>query len=109
MLNHLMEEHKEDPSSKSERTAHSAESRSRGNVVWKEENNRAPRVFIDESYPRVDQIFSGTQTMNISGKLASDTWRVNVEVQGIDLKRGTICGSMEVLDVPKMNSPVLTF
>lgn len=30
-------------------------------------------------------------------------------IQGLDLQRGTICGSMEALDVPKAVSPVVTF
>lgn len=34
---------------------------------------------------------------------------VNCSIQGLDLKRGTVCGSMEALDVPKAASPVVTF
>jgi len=67
----------------------------------------------------VGQVFTGTQTVTASGSAGSgmglsvgkncDEWRVNVEIQGTDLSRGTICGSMEALDVPRADSPVLTF
>lgn len=80
-----------------------------GNGVPKEEDNRVPRMFDDISYLRVGQVFTGTQTVNVSNSKTCDEWRVNVEVQGTDFKRGTICGSMEALDVPKAASPVLTF
>lgn len=80
-----------------------------GGAVPKEEDNRVPRAFDDVSYLRVGQVFTGTQTVNSSNTKGCDEWRVNVEVQGTDFKRGTICGSMEALDVPKADSPVLTF
>lgn len=36
-------------------------------------------------------------------------WRVNVVIQGVDLANGTVCGSMEALDVPQAEGPVITF
>lgn len=42
-------------------------------------------------------------------KDANNKWRVNVVIQGVDLLNGTVCGSMEALDVPKAVAPVVTF
>lgn len=67
-----------------------------------------PRPLEGVSLLRVGQVFTGTQTVTNNGK-GCDEWRVNVEVQGADLARGTLCGSMEALDVPRADSPVLTF
>lgn len=39
----------------------------------------------------------------------SNEWRVNVTIQSVDLENGTVSGSMEALDVPRTNSPVVTF
>lgn len=62
----------------------------------------------------VGQTFSGSQTVNNNANSTShqkdtDEWRVNVVIQGLDLDNGTICGSMEALDVPNADSPVVTF
>lgn len=75
-------------------------------------NGRAPRVpqpLRDASFLRVGQTFAGSQTVTSAASKSCDEWRVNVVVQGADLDAGTICGSMEALDVPRADSPVLTF
>eukprot|EP00187_Rhodella_violacea_P013400 CAMPEP_0184717964 /NCGR_PEP_ID=MMETSP0314-20130426/7282_1 /TAXON_ID=38298 /ORGANISM="Rhodella maculata, Strain CCMP 736" /LENGTH=143 /DNA_ID=CAMNT_0027181621 /DNA_START=505 /DNA_END=932 /DNA_ORIENTATION=- len=62
-----------------------------------------------DSFLKVGQAFTGTQNVNNSPTRDRDAWRVNVRIQGLDLERGTLCGSMEALDVPKAESPVVTF
>lgn len=61
------------------------------------------------AFLNVGQRFCGSQTVNVSSRRPSDEWRVNCCIQGVDFERGTVCGSMEALDVPKAASPVLTF
>ncbi|CAK9149269.1 unnamed protein product, partial [Ilex paraguariensis] len=51
--------------------------------------------------------FSGTQNFSILRK--DEAWRVNVRIQGCDLNHGYLCGTMEALDVPMADSPVVTF
>lgn len=71
-----------------------------------------PRPVRDSSFLAVGAVFTGSQTVTTaaaSPAKASDEWRVNVTVQGVSLERGIICGSMEALDVPRAQSPVLTF
>lgn len=68
-----------------------------------------PCRFSHVSYLCVGQRFSGSQTVSGSPRRESDEWRVNVHIQALDLERGTVSGSMEALDVPKAESPVVTF
>jgi hypothetical protein len=53
------------------------------------------------------QAFSGTQ--NVSNQQKEEAWRVNVQIQGIDLEHGYLCGTMEALNVPMADTPVITF
>ncbi|CAN8073334.1 unnamed protein product [Agarophyton chilense] len=71
----------------------------------------SPQLLRTATFLSVGQTFSGTQTVNTSASQSkgADEWRVNVVIQGLDLQNGTICGSMEALDVPKAVSPVVTF
>ncbi|XP_024028587.1 glucose-induced degradation protein 4 homolog isoform X1 [Morus notabilis] len=55
----------------------------------------------------VGQTFSGTQ--NVSGLQKDEAWRVNVCIQGRDLEHGYLCGTMEALNVPMADTPVVTF
>uniref|UniRef100_A0A7S0ZAR5 Glucose-induced degradation protein 4 homolog n=1 Tax=Timspurckia oligopyrenoides TaxID=708627 RepID=A0A7S0ZAR5_9RHOD len=57
-----------------------------------------------QSYQNYREALSNSNNHNVS-----DSWRINVRIQGVDLERGTLCGSMEALDVPKIDTPVLTF
>lgn len=50
------------------------------------------------------QTFSGTQ--NVSSPQKEEAWRVNVRIQGCDLKHGYLCGTMEALNVPMADTPV---
>lgn len=50
------------------------------------------------------QAFSGTQ--NVSNQQKEEAWRVNVQIQGIDLEHGYLCGTMEALNVPMADTPV---
>jgi len=50
------------------------------------------------------QTFSGTQ--NVSNQQKEEAWRVNVQIQGIDLEHGYLCGTMEALNVPMADTPV---
>lgn len=68
-----------------------------------------PRTLRSVAFLSLGQRFSGSQTVNAPPSKDNDEWRVNVVIQGLDLQRGTICGSMEALDVPKALSPVVTF
>ncbi|TXG58649.1 hypothetical protein EZV62_016478 [Acer yangbiense] len=51
--------------------------------------------------------FSGTQ--NVSSLQKEEAWRVNVRIQGCDLEHGYLCGTMEALNVPMADTPVVTF
>ncbi|KAI5391829.1 hypothetical protein KIW84_076576 [Lathyrus oleraceus] len=53
------------------------------------------------------QAFSGTQ--NVSSLQKDEAWRVNVRLQGCDLEHGYLCGTMEALNVPMADTPVVTF
>ncbi|KAF3643161.1 putative delta-1-pyrroline-5-carboxylate synthase-like isoform X1 [Capsicum annuum] len=53
------------------------------------------------------QAFSGTQ--NVSSQQKDEAWRVNVRIQGCDLDHGYLCGTMEALNVPMADTPVVTF
>ncbi|KAK4396213.1 hypothetical protein Sango_1457900 [Sesamum angolense] len=53
------------------------------------------------------QAFSGTQ--NVSSLQKDEAWRVNVRIQGCDLDHGYLCGTMEALNVPMADTPVVTF
>ncbi|PNX96582.1 hypothetical protein L195_g019791, partial [Trifolium pratense] len=53
------------------------------------------------------QAFSGTQ--NVSSLQKDEAWRVNVRIQGCDLEHGYLCGTMEALNVPMADTPVVTF
>ncbi|KAF2288653.1 hypothetical protein GH714_009985 [Hevea brasiliensis] len=55
----------------------------------------------------VGQTFSGTQ--NVSSLQKDEAWRVNVRIQGYDLDHGYLCGTMEALNVPMADTPVVTF
>ncbi|KAK9069311.1 hypothetical protein SSX86_013427 [Deinandra increscens subsp. villosa] len=55
----------------------------------------------------VGQTFSGTQ--NVSSPQKEEAWRVNVRIQGCDLNHGYVCGTMEALNVPMADTPVVTF
>ncbi|KAF3788181.1 Glucose-induced degradation protein [Nymphaea thermarum] len=55
----------------------------------------------------VGQAFSGTQ--NVSNVLKDEAWRVNVRIQGCDFEHGYLCGTMEALNVPLADTPVVTF
>ncbi|RYR62159.1 hypothetical protein Ahy_A04g019538 isoform A [Arachis hypogaea] len=55
----------------------------------------------------VSQAFSGTQ--NVSSLQKDEAWRVNVRIQGCDLEHGYLCGTMEALNVPMADTPVVTF
>lgn len=55
----------------------------------------------------VGQAFSGTQ--NVSSLQKDEAWRVNVRIQGCDLDHGYLCGTMEALNVPMADTPVVTF
>ncbi|KAL8140654.1 hypothetical protein V2J09_006675 [Rumex salicifolius] len=55
----------------------------------------------------VIQAFSGTQ--NVSSVQKDEAWRVNVRIQGVDLDHGYLCGTMEALNVPMADTPVVTF
>ncbi|KAL9256346.1 Glucose-induced degradation protein 4-like protein, partial [Drosera capensis] len=55
----------------------------------------------------VGQAFSGTQ--NVSSGQKDEAWRVNVRIQGCDLESGYLYGTMEALNVPMADTPVVTF
>jgi len=55
----------------------------------------------------VGQAFAGTQ--NVSNSQKDEAWKVNVRLQGCDLEHGYLCGSMEALNVPSAETPVVTF
>ncbi|XP_026663722.2 glucose-induced degradation protein 4 homolog isoform X4 [Phoenix dactylifera] len=51
--------------------------------------------------------FAGTQ--NVSSLQKDEAWKVNVRIQGCDLDNGYLCGTMEALNVPLADTPVVTF
>lgn len=69
-------------------------------------NEHRNEVFLIVAYAHVFmlQAFSGTQ--NVSNQQKEEAWRVNVQIQGIDLEHGYLCGTMEALNVPMADTPV---
>eukprot|EP00249_Psilotum_nudum_P007387 c20520_g1_i2 orf=184-777(+) len=59
------------------------------------------------SFLNVGQAFAGTQ--NVSNSQKDEAWKVNVRLQGCDIQHGYLCGSMEALNVPAAETPVVTF
>ncbi|KAI4319691.1 hypothetical protein MLD38_033262 [Melastoma candidum] len=57
----------------------------------------------------VGQTFSGTQNVSSQQNEKDEAWRVNVCIQGCDLDHGYLCGTMEALNVPMADTPVVTF
>ncbi|KAF8007378.1 hypothetical protein BT93_K1398 [Corymbia citriodora subsp. variegata] len=57
----------------------------------------------------VGQTFSGTQNVSSLQNEKDEAWRVNVCIQGCDLDHGYLCGTMEALNVPMADTPVVTF
>jgi hypothetical protein len=55
------------------------------------------------------QAFVGTQNVSHNASLKDEAWKVHVRIQGCDLRHGTLCGSMEALNVPSAESSVVTF
>ncbi|KAF3333649.1 Glucose-induced degradation protein 4 [Carex littledalei] len=51
--------------------------------------------------------FCGTQ--NVSSLQKDEAWKVNVRIQGCDIEHGFLCGTMEALNVPLADTPVVTF
>ncbi|KAM0844243.1 hypothetical protein ACQ4PT_057197 [Festuca glaucescens] len=51
--------------------------------------------------------FAGTQ--NVSSLQKDEAWKVNVRIHGCDLEQGYLCGTMEALNVPLADTPVVTF
>ncbi|KAK2972328.1 hypothetical protein RJ640_014386 [Escallonia rubra] len=75
--------------------------------------SQAPGANVGHASPQacallgVGQAFSGTQ--NVSSPQKDEAWRVNVRIQGFDLDHGYLCGTMEALNVPMADTPVVTF
>ncbi|KAK2997254.1 hypothetical protein RJ639_026000 [Escallonia herrerae] len=75
--------------------------------------SQAPGANVGHASPQactllgVGQAFSGTQ--NVSSPQKDEAWRVNVRIQGCDLDHGYLCGTMEALNVPMADTPVVTF
>lgn len=72
---------------------------------------RPPRPVLASAFLSVGAPFTGLQmvpTADFAPSNTQDQWRVNITVQGVSFERGTICGSMEALDVPGCLSPVRT-
>ncbi|XP_024525079.1 glucose-induced degradation protein 4 homolog isoform X2 [Selaginella moellendorffii] len=59
------------------------------------------------SFLQVGQAFTGIQ--NVSNSQKEEAWKVNVRLQGCDIQHGYLCGSMEALNVPSAETPVVTF
>ncbi|XP_024377492.1 uncharacterized protein [Physcomitrium patens] len=59
------------------------------------------------TFLNVGQAFAGTQ--NVSNMQKDEAWKVNVRLQGVDMQSGYLCGSMEALNVPAAETPVVTF
>uniref|UniRef100_A0A453DX47 Glucose-induced degradation protein 4 homolog n=1 Tax=Aegilops tauschii subsp. strangulata TaxID=200361 RepID=A0A453DX47_AEGTS len=51
--------------------------------------------------------FAGTQ--NVSSLQKDEAWKVNVRIHGCDIEQGYLCGTMEALNVPLADTPVVTF
>ncbi|KAE8788918.1 glucose-induced degradation protein 4 [Hordeum vulgare] len=51
--------------------------------------------------------FAGTQ--NVSSLQKDEAWKVNVRIHGCDMEQGYLCGTMEALNVPLADTPVVTF
>ncbi|CAL4951443.1 unnamed protein product [Urochloa decumbens] len=51
--------------------------------------------------------FDGTQ--NVSSLQKDEAWKVNVRIHGYDPEQGYLCGTMEALNVPLADTPVVTF
>lgn len=81
-----------------------AETSSRSQVSGTTQGNTLPQPCTLLS---VGQAFSGTQ--NVSNQQKDEAWRVNVQIQGCDLDHGYLCGTMEALNVPMADTPVVTF
>ncbi|KAL5564844.1 hypothetical protein UlMin_028008, partial [Ulmus minor] len=61
-------------------------------------------------WPRLKQALEKLLTfLNVSGLQKDEAWRVNVCIQGCNLEHGYLCGTMEALNVPMEDTPVLTF
>ncbi|TKY63317.1 hypothetical protein E2542_SST13188 [Spatholobus suberectus] len=67
--------------------------------------NSGKSSFQSCSLLGVGQAFSGTQ--NVSSGQKDEAWRVNVHIQGCDLEHGYLCGTMEALNVPMADTPVV--
>ncbi|KAJ0259623.1 Uncharacterized protein HA466_0059470 [Hirschfeldia incana] len=74
-------------------------------VSGNDPGNRSP--LPPSSLLAAGQSFSGTQ--NVSNQQKEEAWRVNVQIQGVDLEHGYLCGTMEALNVPMADTPVITF
>lgn len=62
------------------------------------------------SFLTVGQAFAGTQNVsNTQTSRKDEAWKVKVRLQGCDMQRGYLCGSMEALNVPAAEIPVVTF
>ncbi|KAJ7535772.1 hypothetical protein O6H91_12G045300 [Diphasiastrum complanatum] len=59
------------------------------------------------TFLNVGQAYTGTQ--NVSSSQKDEAWKVNVRLQGCDIQHGYLCGSMEALNVPSAETPVVTF
>jgi hypothetical protein len=78
------------------------ESNTPAQVSGTDPGNRSP--LPPSSLLGAGQAFSGTQ--NVSNQQKEEAWRVNVQIQGIDLEHGYLCGTMEALNVPMADTPV---
>ncbi|CAH2058888.1 unnamed protein product [Thlaspi arvense] len=81
------------------------ESSAPAQVSGTDPGNRSP--LPHSSLLGAGQAFSGTQ--NVSNQQKEEAWRVNVQIQGVDLEHGYLCGTMEALNVPMADTPVITF
>ncbi|CAN7019976.1 unnamed protein product [Brassica oleracea var. botrytis] len=81
------------------------ESNAPAQVSGSDPGNRSP--LPRSSLLAAGQAFSGTQ--NVSNQQKEEAWRVNVQIQGVDLEHGYLCGTMEALNVPMADTPVITF
>lgn len=61
------------------------------------------------SYLQVGTVFAGKQRVTHVVTQKREHWGVVVRIQGIDLDRGYVCGTMEASNVPDSASPVITF
>ncbi|BAD61488.1 unknown protein [Oryza sativa Japonica Group] len=51
--------------------------------------------------------YAGTQ--NVSTIQKEEAWKVNVRINDCDLEQGYLCGTMEAVNVPLADTPVVTF